>query len=81
MGGKAYFINDGDVGLLWSRLYDVAALSGVPREELGKWPLPFPFWMLYVFSWIFFVLRHSLTPFLAISSSLLLMFTEPVAEW
>lgn len=60
MSGKAYFINDGDVGLLWTRLWEVAELSGVPRSELGKWPLPIPFWLLYLISWIFFV--RSLAP-------------------
>jgi len=54
-GGQAYFVNDGDVGLLWPRLYDVAQAGGVPRSELGKWPLPLPFRVIYFISWLLWV--------------------------
>jgi sterol-4alpha-carboxylate 3-dehydrogenase (decarboxylating) len=53
VNGNAYFVNDGDVALFWSRLWDVAEL-GMPQKDLGKWPLPIPFWLLYFISWLFF---------------------------
>eukprot|EP01126_Amoeba_proteus_P021644 TRINITY_DN2202_c0_g1_i3.p1 TRINITY_DN2202_c0_g1~~TRINITY_DN2202_c0_g1_i3.p1 ORF type:complete len:294 (-),score=44.73 TRINITY_DN2202_c0_g1_i3:69-950(-) len=55
--GNAYNINDGVNSLFWSKLYDVAELSGVPRREYGKFKIPF-FGILYYIAWFFWVCEN-----------------------